>query len=242
MPKSRRLPQKLDQSPEFEPDYIQPIDYCRPLIGAFGFALVYGTVCSILSAMFTGFAFAPCVFAGICFTMPLLVLVSAFFHHQLWVYRLRKHGSEAFENHETLAMPLEEAFELALAASAQFKNSKVEKCDQKNNTIRVRVKGNFWVTVDRVVEIKVHRVTSVKSRISVNSVIRLTRFRELMFAMVWGPKWQPILFRTDFNKNKKIMDEITTFVQNIPNWDHKYLPGESYKQLNDQLATENAAA
>ncbi len=214
-------------SPELDASYIKAADYWRPALGGL-----------ILGVVYFGIALIPFLFLSpwiyftgvVSFSIPMLLLfvTSAALHHQLWNYRLRKYGTDAFEVFHDLEMPAEEAFELCLAATTQLKDSKIEKCDQCAGVIQVRVKGNFWITVDRLVEIAVQQVSGEKVRVKVASVIKLTPARTFLIEKAWGKKWQPLLFRTDAGKNRKIMDALLIYIQSIPDWDHKYLPGESF--------------
>lgn len=233
MVETRRMPVPATLAPELAPDYISPKDYIRPVIGASILACGYSAIFTVFRAMFstTAYSAAPGDFFLFIPFFAVAILTSAVIHHQVWLYRLRKHGVEAFEVYHDLDMPVEEAFELCLASSAQLRDSKIEKCDDANKAVVVRVKGNFWITVDRLVEISVQPVSENKTRMKVKSVVKLTRVRTWLFEAVWGQKWQPLLFRSDFKRNKKIMSEILSFVQNVPNWDHKYLPGSSFDQL-----------
>lgn len=230
MVETRQMPIPATLAPELSPDYIRPIDYIRPLAGGLTLSLGYLSLWLLWVAPLVEARYwmNPLGVATFMATMGSTILLSAFLHHQAWLYRLRKYGVEAFEVYHDLELPLEEAFELCLASSAQLRDSKIEKCDDTNKAVEVRVSGNFWITVDRLVEISVQKVTEDKTRMKVKSVIKLTPVRTFLFQAVWGPKWQPLLFRSDFSKNKKIMCEILSFVQNVPNWDHKYLPGNSF--------------
>lgn len=223
----RRSPPKsmVAVSPELDPDYIKPVDYVRPFLGGLMVGVIY------FGLVLLPFLKWPVIYlAGVvAFSIPMVLtfMISACVHHAVWVYRLKKYGQEAFETFHDLEMPLEEAFELCLAATTQLKDSKIERCDQSRGVIQIRVKGNFWITVDRLVEIAVQRVTSNKVRVKVASVIKLTAGRTYLIEKTWGKKWKPLLFRTDAGKNKKLMNALVTYIQSIPDWDHKYIAVEA---------------
>lgn len=150
MVEMRQMPVPTTLAPELAPDYIRPRDYIRPVLGgatlACGYAAAFAAFRAVVSS--GAHSVAP---AELLYFVPfcaLTVLTSAVIHHRVWLYRLRKYGVQAFEVYHDLDMPVEEAFELCLASSAQLRDSKIEKCDDANNAVTVRVKGNFWITVD----------------------------------------------------------------------------------------------
>lgn len=222
-------------SKELDPSYIKPSDYLRPCAGGVVVGLSY------FSLVLFPFLFVhPAIyFSGVVsFAIPtfLLFLFSAFIHHQLWIYRLKKYGTDAFEVFHDLEMNADQAFELCLAATTQLKDSRIETCNESEGVIKVRVKGNFWVTVDRVVDIVIDQVSPDKTRVKVASVINLTPARTYLIEKAWGPKWQPLLFRTDVSKNRKIMDALLVYLQSIPNWDYKYVPAAQFEKALTERA------
>ncbi len=214
--------------PILNPDHIQPQDYLRPLIGATIYALVFtapGTLIGL--SMGLGFTRFMSMQFGVVAMIVGLLLISAMVHHAVWLRRLRNHGASAFISYEDLEMPLEEAFELCLAATTQLPNSKIETFEE-SKCIELRVKGNFWVTVDRMVEIKFESLAENKTRVLVDSAFKLTRARTLLINKIWGPKWTPIVFRLDVRKNKQLLQQITDYLQRVPQWNHKYIYGDSF--------------
>ncbi len=137
--------------PILNPEHIQPQDYLRPLIGATIYALVFtapGTLIGLLMGL--GFSRLISMQFGFVTTVVGMLLISAMIHHYVWWRRLKNHGARAFISYEDLEMPLEEAFELCLAATTQLPKSKIEAFEEKKS-IELLVKGNFWLTVDRMV-------------------------------------------------------------------------------------------
>lgn len=112
--------------------------------------------------------------------------------------------------------------------------------------INLRVKGNFWVTVDRAVQISISRDLdasegSPRSKLCIDAQVRLTKFRTAMIRSVWGEKWFPIVFRTDLNLNNKILDNITEFIQSVPNWDHKHISVSEDEHWRNLIGVNDAA-
>jgi len=214
--------------PILNPDHIQPQDYLRPMIGATIYALVFtapGTLIGL--SMGLGFSRFMSMQLGIVTTIVGLLLISAMIHHFVWWRRLKNQGASAFIAYEDLEMPLEEAFELSLAATTQLPKSKIE-CFEESKCIELRVKGNFWVTVDRMVEIKFERLGENKTRVVVDSAFKLTRARTFLINKIWGPKWTPIVYRLDVRKNKQLLLQITDYLRRVPQWNHKYIYGDSF--------------
>ncbi|MCC7531137.1 MAG: hypothetical protein IT342_21705 [Candidatus Melainabacteria bacterium] len=214
--------------PILNPELIQPQDYLRPLIGATIYALVF-TAPGTLIGLSMGFGITRLMNMqyGMVATVVGLLLISAMVHHFVWWRRLKNHGASAFIAYEDLEMPLEEAFELSLAATTQLPKSKIETFEDLK-CIELRVKGNFWVTVDRMVEIKFVRLGESKTRVVVDSAFKLTRARTFLINKIWGPKWAPIVYRLDVNKNKQLLLQITDYLRRVPQWNHKYIYGDSF--------------
>ncbi len=214
--------------PILNPEHIQPQDYLRPLIGATIYALVFtapGTLIGLLMGL--GFSRLISMQFGFVTTVVGMLLISAMIHHYVWWRRLKNHGARAFISYEDLEMPLEEAFELCLAATTQLPKSKIEAFEEKKS-IELRVKGNFWLTVDRMVELKFERLSENKTRVLVDSAFKLTRPRTFLINKIWGPKWTPIVYRLDVRKNKQLLSQITEYLQRVPEWNHKYIYGDSF--------------
>ncbi len=111
--------------PILNPDHIQPQDYLRPLLGATVYALAFtapGTLIGL--SMGLGFTRFMSMQFGVATMIVGLLLISAMVHHVVWLRRLKNHGASAFVAYEDLEMPLEEAFELCLAATTQLPKSK----------------------------------------------------------------------------------------------------------------------
>lgn len=217
---------------EFQPfvptyDYIKFSDYTRPLIGAATFGLVLSFIVSALAFCLSGPLMAGMMFL-ICLAVytvqfPLGFLLSAFMHHCLFLHRLRKHGPTWYMRQQALDVSKEEAFELCLAACGQFDRARIIDYDEQNGLVRLQVKGNFWITVDRLVAIQVKETGPRQSTLYVDSQIKLTRFRSRLIKATWGEKWHPIVFRTDRNLNNKLMNVITNYIDSVPNWDHRHV-------------------
>ncbi len=211
-------------------DYIKFGDYTRPLMGAATFGLVLSFIVSTLAFFVSGPLMAGMMFL-ICLAVytvqfPLGFLLSAFMHHCLFLHRLRKHGPTWYIRKQTLDIPKAEAFELCLAACGQIERARISDYDEKNGVVRLQVKGNFWITVDRMVAIQVQESGPRSSVLYVDSQIKLTRFRSRLIKATWGEKWYPIVFRTDRNLNNKLMNVITNFIDSVPNWDHRHVSVE----------------
>ncbi len=214
--------------PILNPELIQPQDYLRPLLGATIYALVFtapGTLIGLVMGL--GSARLMNMQFGIVAMIVGLLLISAMIHHFVWWRRLKNHGASAFISYEDLEMPLEEAFELCLAATTQLPKSKIETFEELK-CIELRVKGNFWVTVDRMVEIKFVRLGENQTRVVVDSAFKLTRARTFLINKIWGPKWAPIVYRLDVRKNKQLLLQITDYLRRVPEWNHKYIYGDSF--------------
>lgn len=214
--------------PILNPELIQPQDYLRPIIGATIYSLVF-TLPPTLFALASGIGTFRllCMEAGISFTIVGMLLISALIHHFVWWRRLRNHGATAFIAFEDLDMPLEEAFELTLAATTQLPKSKIETFED-GKCIHVRVFGNFWTTVDRMVDINFERLEDGKTRVIVDSAFKLTPLRTFLINKIWGPKWTPIVYRLDVRKNRQLLTQITDYLNRVPEWKHKYVYGDSF--------------
>jgi len=210
-----------------DPELIRPIDYLRPALGITTYLLCYLSMLAIgvsLLPLHFSVSFLIGSLAGGLSTLPVFIGAIGIYHY-VWRKRLRE-NPEAFSQHISLDIPSTQAFELCLAAVSQLPKAKIEALDEEKKAIAVRSKGNFWITVDRVVLIKVESAKTGGSRITASSRIKLTRLREAFIKLVWGPRWYPIVFRVDINKNKKLLDQIAVYIRSIPNWDHSYSPAQ----------------
>jgi hypothetical protein len=140
----------------------------------------------------------------------------------VFLHRLRTYGPQFYSTEITVDTPAAEAFELCLAATSDLPKSKIVGMDEKNGTIMVSMKGNFWITVDRQVTLRVRASGADKSIVSVDPSIKLTAYRKKLIRLIWGDKWYPLIFRSDVNWNRKIMASITSYIESVPNWDHRY--------------------
>jgi len=225
----QRIQTKLDD--DFNPPLITDekhfsvMDYGRPIWAG----IIYAIACSALIAVpllltagligaWVLAIIAPLLIVEMVFTMGL----SAFIHHRFFVHRLRKYGPSYYNCEIEVESPPAEAFELCLAATTELPKSKIIKMDEKAGTILVAIKGNFWTTVDRQVTFRVRQKDHSQSVISVDPSIKLTAFRRKFMRLVWGDKWYPLIFRSDINWNHKILNTVTTYIQSVPNWDHRY--------------------
>lgn len=234
-------------------DYIRPRDYLRPLAGACLFGICVAAVVSSFGLIFgpacSGLLFIFCL---VVYTIqfPITFLISAFVHHQVFLHRLKRYGPEWFIRERNLDMPPAEAFELCLAACGHIPKAHIVSFDDSAGIINLRVKGNFWVTVDRAVQISISRDLEApegnpRSKLCIDAQVRLTKFRTAMIRSVWGEKWFPIVFRTDRNLNNKILDNITEFIQSVPNWDHKHISvseDEHWRKLIGVNETANSTS
>ncbi len=240
---------EIETEPEqFVPtyDYIKLPDYGRPLIGAAVFGLVLSCLVSTL-AIFVGGPILSAMIFVLCLVIysiqfPLAILASAALHHALLMYRMRKHGPAWYLRQRELDLPQAEAFELCLAACAQFERSRITNYDEKKGIIHLQIKGNFWITVDRTVALVVKTKGPHTSVLYIDSKVKLTRFRSKLIQLTWGAKWHPIVFRTDRNLNYKVMNTITNFIDSVPNWDHRHISVQEKLENLDQKPTEEIAA
>ena len=214
---------------EAREDLLSAGDYLRPMAGG----AAYGLLCSILislplmlSLSFLPMMIAAAVSAILVTEMAFVMGVSCLVHHKLFLYRLRKYGPQFYSTEMTVDSPCAEAFELCLAATSDLPKSKIVGMDEKKGIIMVSMKGNFWITVDRQVTLKVRPFGTDKSIVSVDPSIRLTAPRRKLIRMVWGDKWYPLIFRSDVNWNRKIITTLTQYIESVPNWDHRYDPPE----------------
>lgn len=196
-------------------DYIKSADFLRPMVGG----LVYGFVFYLPLS----FAFGGIFCCSMALGMGCLILFAALVQWTIWQSRLKKEGPAAFQRFLELDMPYETAFELSLAATANLKRAKIENFNEASGHIGLRVKGNFWVTVDRAVDIIVQRVDSSHSRLNIGSVAKVTKFRDQLFRLIWGMKWYPIIVTNDINLNRKLLNQIVAAIENVPNWDYKHV-------------------
>lgn len=220
--------------PILNPEQIQPQDYLRPMVGATIYAIVF-TFPATLIAFATGLSTVRLMSfqLGVTTTVVGMLLISAMVHHFMWWHRLKNQGAGAFIAYEDLDLPLEEAFELCLGATTQLPKSKIETFEE-GKVIQLRVKGNFWVTVDRLVEIKFQTLAENKTRVIVDSVFKLTAARTFLISKIWGPKWTPIVFRLDIRKNRQMLAQITDYLRRIPEWNHRYIYGDSFESLSGE--------
>ncbi len=214
--------------PILNPEHIQPQDYLRPVVGATIYGLVFTLPCTLIGiSMGLGYAKLINTQLGVVAMITGMLLISAMIHHFIWLRRLKNHGASTFVAYEDLDMPLEEAFELCLAATTQLPKSKIETFEDAK-CIQLRVKGNFWVTVDRMVDIRFEQLAQNKTRVIVDTTVKLTPARTFLINMIWGPKWTPIVFRLDVRKNKQILTQISDYLHRVPEWNHKYIYGDSF--------------
>jgi len=211
--------------PMLNPDFIQPQDYLRPLVGMTVYSLIFaGTpyALGILSGYF------PLTFPlGFASMMIGTFLISAMVHHYIWWRRLKTQGAAAFVAVENLDLPLAEAFELCLAATTQLRNAKMESFED-GKSISVRIQADFFNSTDRIVDIKFEQLDENKTRIFIDYSAKLTAFRSFIIEKVWGPKWAPIFYRLDGKKNQETLSQITDYLQRVPEWNHKYVYGDSF--------------
>jgi hypothetical protein len=201
-------------------------DYWRPMQGGAAYAALE---CLLISPLLlTGNIVALWIFTAIAafivLETMLIIGVSAGIHHRVFVHRLRKYGPAYYNSEITVDAPQAEAFELCLAATSDLPKSKIVSMDEKEGTLLVTLKGNFWTTVDRQVRLKVRgsKESHLQSIISVDPSVKLTPFRRKIMRLVWGDKWYPLIFRSDVNWNRKILNSVTTYIESVPNWDHRY--------------------
>lgn len=226
--------------PILNPEHIQPQDYLRPIVGATIYAMVF-TLPPTLMALGAGLPMARLLSFqfGVATTIVGMLLISAMIHHFVWWRRLKNHGAGAFIAYEDLDMPLEQAFELSLGATTQLPKAKIETFEE-GQRIQLRVKGNFWVTVDRMVDIKFEQLSENKTRVIVDSAFKLTPVRTFLITKIWGPKWSPIVFRLDVRKNKQMLAQIKDYLRRVPEWNHKYIYGDSFSEF-DSFDSEKVA-
>jgi len=207
------------------PELIRPIDYLRPAFGITVYLTCYLGLVAAISSIFSpkvSLYFLMGGLSGSLAVIPLFVAGIGIYHYS-WRRRLRR-DPDAFSQHIDLKIPPAHALELCLAAIGQLPKSKIEGLDERKMMIAVRCKGNFWITVDRTILLQVQPINVNESRITASSKITLTRLRTAFIKLIWGPKWYPIIFRVDVNKNKKLLDQVATYIRSIPNWDHSYSP------------------
>ncbi|HNB24560.1 MAG TPA: hypothetical protein PKZ32_19220 [Candidatus Melainabacteria bacterium] len=220
--------------PILNPEHIQPQDYLRPIVGATIYAMVFTFPMTMFALGLGVSPFRLLSFQfGVVSTIIGTLLISAMIHHFVWWRRLKNHGASAFVAYEDVDLPLEETFELCLGATTQLPKSKIETFEE-GKTIQLRVKGNFWVTVDRMVDIKFQSLGENKTRVIVDSAFKLTPARTFLISKIWGPKWTPIVFRLDIRKNKEMLMQITDYLRRIPEWNHKYVFGDSFDSLTNE--------
>jgi hypothetical protein len=210
-------------------DWYSPRDYVRPVIGGAVYGLLCGIVFSGPLLLATGFMSALISFgltAVLVTEMAVVMAASAFIHHQVFVHRLRKYGPQFYSSDIAVDTPAAEAFELCLAATSELPKAKIVGMDEKKGTIMVTLKGNFWITVDRQVTLRVKAADEGKAVISIDPSIKLTPVRRKLIRFIWGDKWYPLIFRSDVNWNRKIIDSVTNYIASVPNWDHRYDPHE----------------
>jgi len=205
--------------------YYSVRDYGRPILAGAAYAIAYSALIGVPLVLLGGpiAAWVLAVVATLLIgEMVLTMGVSAFIHHRVFVHRLRKYGPSYYNSEIEVETPPAEAFELCLAATSELPKSKIVKMDEEAGTILVAMKGNFWVTVDRQVTLRVRQKDHSQSVISIDPSIKLTPFRRKFMRLVWGDKWYPLIFRSDINWNRKILNTVTTYIQSVPNWDHRY--------------------
>lgn len=243
-------PSAVRKAHEFVPtlDYITPRDYLRPMLGAFLFGAGVAAIVSCFGlVMGPGGSLLLFLFCLAVYTIqfPITFFISAVVHHQVYLHRLRKYGPEWFVRDHIVEMPQAEAFELCLAACGHIPRANIVAYDDNHGWIKLRVKGNFWVTVDRTVKISIERDNEApedkpRTRLCIDAKVRLTKFRTHLIKLVWGDKWYPIVFRTDRNLNSKLLDSITEFVHSVPNWDHRHISVSEDEHWNNLIGLDKA--
>lgn len=223
-------------------DYITWRDYGRPLIGAVRVGLAMSFIVSALALFIGGPVCAAIIFvlSALLYSVqfPIAFMLSAGIHHFLYLHRLRKHGPSWYSRQQIIDLPKAEAFELCLAACAQFERGRVTKYDDQRGYIRLSIKGNFFVTVDRNIGIILKENGPNSSILYIDSQLKLTSFRSKLIKMTWGEKWHPIVFRTDHNLNNKLMTTIISFIESVPNWDHRHVSAQEQWENLDKTASE----
>ena len=117
---------------------------------------------------------------------------------------------------------------------------------KKKGTIVVSVKETALIAADWLVTIRVNSAKDDTSVISVDPSRRLPTSRKKLVSFVWGEKWTPLVIRSgrrDGEWNRKIINLFTTYLESVPNWDHRYDPHEMLEQvfaekLNVKQSTE----
>lgn len=220
--------------PLSSPSHIRPIDFLRPACGGLTYATAYSMMC-VLVASPAVLQVAPPLSSMLLLMWAITMvtsitgvfLLSAVVHYLVWQHRLKQEGTAAFARSFEVEMPFESAFELCLAATAQLRRAQIEQLDDEKGRILLRVKGNFWLTVDRQVDISVQRIDVNRSRLVIASVAKVTKLRDKLFYLIWGQKWYPIIISTDINFSRKILNQLVAAVQAVPNWDYKHIPSDS---------------
>jgi hypothetical protein len=215
----------VSQMPMLNPDYLQPQDYLRPLIGVTVYSLIFTFPPYVVGFLWG--TYPPSFPLGLASMMIGTFLISAMVHHFIWWRRLKTQGADAFIAVEDLDLPLGEAFELCLAATTQLRNARMEAFEDCQS-ISVRIKADFWNATDRLVEIRFEQLDDNKTRIMIDYSAKLTAFRSYVIEKIWGPKWAPIFYRLDGKKNKETLSQITDYLQRVPEWNHKYVYGDSF--------------
>lgn len=237
---------ELDEPPlDARLDLYTARDYLRPMAGGAVYAIICGSLFCLPIAVTAGpwgMMIAFGVACGLIAEISGMMALSALIHHQIFLHRMRKYGPQFYSSEVSLETPAAEAFELCLAATSELPKSKIIGMDEKKGTVMVSLKGNFWITVDRQVTIRVKSVDDGKSTISIDPSVKLTRFRRNLIRLIWGEKWYPLIFRSDVSWNRKIMASVVEYISSVPNWDHKHDPQELIDSaFKEKLNTEQPA-
>lgn len=210
-------------------DYIQPLDYWRPIVGGFAVGVVYVwfvTAICILSdlsrahiAMVVGSNGA--LFAGILYAWVGFMCAICF--HGTWKCRLKTLGAQAYRRSISVQIPSRQAMELCLAAASQIKGQRITAFDEEKKHIRVHHKTPWWSDINANVDIVLHESIDGVTHVSMSCHKDFPASRLQWLRLIWGPKWLPLVLSVGNDKlNERLMDQIADYINAHPNWNYQH--------------------
>jgi hypothetical protein len=219
------------------PDYIQPIDYVRPMVGMCVFGFIYNTmvisICAMVhplhaQVMLLGSASSIIYSTALYTMMGFLITIS---HHTAWLSRLKTHGSEAYRRRLSLQMPANQALELCLAAATRLEANRVVGLDEERGELRVMSKRPWWSAYESAqIDIELRESMDGVTHLNMSAQKSLTRFRLKLLQLMLGEKWVPLVLASgNWWRHSKMMDEMAEYISAHPNWNYHHIAGQVHE-------------
>lgn len=209
------------------PDYIEPIDYLRPIAGGFCLGMMYMALVTIVCMMTDpGRAGIAMIVGGSGAFMSAILygaagLFAALVNHWAWIYRLKKYGPPAYQRSFSIEIPRKQSFELCLAAAGQLSNPKIVAMDEHRGEIRVLHQGPWWRSENAYVDVALRESLDGVTHVTLTAQTAVSDMRFSLLKLLWGEKWLPLILTVGYHeRHGELMDQIADYALSIPNWNH----------------------